>query len=272
MRNVLAAAVFAAAVLAADPKEIRLFPHGAPGTGDIPETVISEKSTTDGERRLRLVTRPTIAIHLPPAELANGTAVIVAPGGGYRHLAIDKEGHDVARWLTTLGVAGIVLKYRVSRDPAKIDRAAVAAMALDDAKRAMKIVRNRAAEFNIRPERVGFMGFSAGGNLAINLGLGYDSETRPAFLGIIYGGAPERFEFAADAPPAFILHAADDPTVPAANATRVFDSLRKNKISAELHIFAKGGHGFGIRKKGAPTDAWPDRMRDWMETNGWLKK
>jgi acetyl esterase/lipase len=254
-------------------KEMPLWPGEAPGSEGSANQEVTERGD-DGERRTRLVVKPAITVHLPTPAIATGTAVVIAPGGGFRHLAIDKEGHDVARWLNTLGVAGIVLKYRVSppgADPA-VARKQVTAWALADAKQAMNLVRGHAAEWGIRPERVGFMGFSAGAFLATSLGLHFDGPTRPAFLGIIYGAVDEGAVFPADTPPAFLVHADDDPTVPAARSTAIFEALKRAKVPAELHIYSKGGHGFGIRKKGLPVDAWPDRMKEWLQLNGWLAR
>lgn len=166
-----------------------IWPGDAPGSERRPNQEVAEKGA-EGEIRTRLVTRPTITVHLPAPDKANGTAVIVCPGGGYRHHAIEKEGHDVAKWLAGLGVAGIVLKYRVNlAEP--VGREVVSGWALADAKQAMKVVRAHAREWGVNPDRVGIMGFSAGGHLAANLGMNYDAMTRPAFLGIFYGSAPE---------------------------------------------------------------------------------
>lgn len=216
-------------------------------------------------------------MHLPDPEKATGTAVIVAPGGGYRHLTIDREGHGVAKWFTGFGVAGILLEYRVQPldtppDQAKQLRPRVEAQALEDAKQAMKMVRAHASEWRIDPARIGFMGFSAGGHLTANLGMHFDAAARPAFLGIFYGSAPEPVEFAANTPPVFLVHAYDDGAVPITRATAILEALKRAGIPAEAHIYSKGGHGFGISKKGLPVDSWPERMREWMETNGWLRK
>lgn len=270
MNLLIAALIAAGSGLAAEPIVIKLWPESGPSTA------VTEKGA-DGERRTRGVNQPSITVHLPDPARATGTAVIVAPGGGYRHLTIDKEGHGVAKWFTTFGVAGILLEYRVQPldtppDRAKQLRPQVEARALEDAKQAMKIVRAHAPEWRIDPERIGFMGFSAGGHLTANLGMHFDAGTRPAFLGIFYGSSPEPVEFAANTPPVFLVHAYDDRTVPVTRATAIVDALKRASVPAEAHIYSKGGHGFGISKKNVVADTWPDRMREWMESNGWLRR
>ncbi|MEZ5402698.1 MAG: alpha/beta hydrolase [Bryobacteraceae bacterium] len=258
-----------------------------PGEKDTPNREATKRDA-DGERRTRDVTRPSITVHLPEASKANGAAVVICPGGGYRHLAIDKEGHDLARWFNTFGVAGIVLSYRVvpsdtPPDGARALRGPIAAKALADAERAIRVVKAHADAWRIDPDRVGIIGFSAGAHVVVNTGLHFDSgetgasdpverlSSRPAFLGVIYGPVPEGADFPKDTPPAFIAHAADDRTVPAANSTRLFEAIRKAGAPAELHIYERGGHGFGVRAKNIPTDTWTERLRDWMALRGILK-
>lgn len=270
MRILAAVLIAAGSAAAAGPIVMKLWPDSGPSTA------VTEKGA-DGERRTRGVNQPSITVHLPDPAKATGTAVIVAPGGGYRHLTIDKEGHGVAKWFTGFGVAGILLEYRVQpvdtpADQAKRLRPRTEARALEDALQAMKMVRAHASEWRIDPARIGFMGFSAGGHLTANLGLHFDAATRPAFLGIFYGSAPEPVEFVPNTPPVFLVHAYDDPTVPVTRATTIVDALKRAGIPAEAHIYSKGGHGFGISKKGLPVDSWPERMREWMEINGWLRK
>ncbi|MEZ5354442.1 MAG: alpha/beta hydrolase [Bryobacteraceae bacterium] len=258
-----------------------------------PGTAAAEAAGTttrdaDGERRTRNVTAATLTVHLPEAGKANGTAVIICPGGGYRHLAIDKEGHDVARWLAGQGVAGLVLSYRVlpvgtETEAARRMRGEIAEKALADAERAIRVTRSRAAEWRIDPERIGILGFSAGGNVVVNVGLHFDKgneaaadpverqSSRPAFLGMIYAAAPEGIEFPKDAPPAFLAHAADDTTVPVAQSLRLFEALRKAGSAAEMHVYERGGHGFGVRGKGIPTDGWTERLREWMSLHQWTR-
>lgn len=251
------ALMLASSIFAAEPAVIALWPD--PGVPDMEKSVIGPNDT---ERRLSVVSRPTLTVY--PATNPTGTAVIVAPGGGFRHLAIDKEGHDAAKWLTTLGITAFVLKYRAGSDP---DSKVVRERSIQDTRQAMKIVRSRAMEWKVKPDRIGFLGFSAGGMLAAEIGMNYDPETKPAFVAPIYSGPMTGFSVPADAPPAFFAAAHDDAltlngTIP------LYVGWAKAKRPAVLHIFAKGGHGFGIRKTGAPADAWTDRLAEWLKLQG----
>jgi acetyl esterase/lipase len=285
MMRALALSVSLAASVAAQ-TVIPLWPGTPPGAAETPNTEATTHDP-DGERRTRNITRPYVTAHLPDPEKANGTAVVIAPGGGYRHLAIDKEGHDVARWLNRHGIAGIVLSYRVAAPPAGAPpglRAESAAKGLADAERAIRIVRSRAKEWKIEADRIGILGFSAGGNVAVNLGLHFDEgnstaedpiekvSSRPTFLGMIYAAASEQLEFPSNTPPAFLVHAADDSTVAPAQSMRIFEAVRKAGAPAEMHIYERGGHGFGVRAKKLPTDAWTERFREWLEMHGLLRK
>ncbi len=249
MRTLL---IFAATVcFAAEPLVMPLWP----GKADHAETFIGPN---DSERRIRNVTNPTITAHL--ATRPNGTAVLIAPGGGFRHLAIDKEGHDVAKWLNSLGISAFVLQYSAGSDP---DRPTVVKQSLADARQAMSILRARAVEFRIEPTRLGIMGFSAGGYLAADLGLRYTAESRPAFVVPIYPAAPPDLNLPADAPPAFFAGAHDDPLT-AGNMIPLYLAWAKAKRPAALHVFPTGGHGFGFRKTGVGADGWPDRFAEWL--------
>lgn len=283
--------ICALAASAAGPVTLPLWEKGAPGwegRGDRE----SIDTGPDGGRRISNVTRPTITVFLPAPEAATGGAMVVCPGGGYMRLAIDKEGEDVARWLNTLGVAAFVLRYRLmatgdgpapTGDELQRRRAVHAPIALEDAKRAVRIVRHRAAEWRVDPRRIAIMGFSAGGHLTANLGMNYDPgkpdaadaidrlSSRPGAIVPIYGRL-ENAAFPPDAPPAFLLHAHDDPTVPSEASTDLYVALKKAKVPVELHIFPKGGHGFGIRKTGHAIDQWPELLRGWLAAQGWLKK
>ena len=262
------------------PEEIPLWRNGAPGSeGKTAPEVISE---TDGVRRVSSIHHPSITVHLPPLEAATGAAVIVLPGGGHRYLSIDNEGHAVARWLSERGIAGIVLKYRLAREAGSDYRVEV--HALRDAQRALRLVRSRAREWNIDPERVGLLGFSAGGEVVNYAAARFDSGkadaddpveregSRPAFQALLYSGSlgtdadPPR-----DAPPAFLCVAVDD-RGPARTAVSLFQKLRDAGISAELHVYATGGHGFGMRDRPFPITGWPVRLREWLSDQGFLKK
>jgi endo-1,4-beta-xylanase len=233
------------------------------------------------DRAVSRVYDPTITVYLPEKAKANGASIVICPGGGFVHLAIDKEGHDVARWLNTLGVAGVVLKYRLPKTEGAnftID------MALADAQRAIRIVRSRAAEWNLDPARVGMMGFSAGGALTAMAGTRFDAgnasaadpvereSSRPGFLVLGYaGGGSSEANVTKDTPPAFLVHA-DDDRVPSERSAAFYIALKKAGVPAELHICAKGGHGYGIIDNHLPISGWPRRLEEWMSERGYLRK
>lgn len=261
--------LLAAALTAADPPPIPIWPEDTAASRE--ESFVGPNDTL---RRIRNVNRPSITPMLPASEKATGAAVIVLPGGGFRHLAIDKEGYDVARWMNTLGVAGFVVKYRLTptgkdspqdRDEAK--RSGVA-----DTREAIRIVRARAKEWNIDAKRIGVIGFSAGGYHAASSARMFTPENRPDFVACIYPAAPEQLDFPAGTPPMFLVHADDDRLAAGANSVRIYMALKEAKIPAEMHIFARGGHGFGMVKSGAPTDGWTDRLQEWMSGLGLLKR
>lgn len=218
------------------------------------------------------VSDPTITVYKP--EKPNGTAVIVAPGGGYMFLSYVHEGSQVCEWLTSIGVTGILLKYRV---PTR-DEKAPHAMPVEDARQALKLVRQHAAEWSIDPKRVGLLGFSAGGNLLGHAA--WDAGERPDFGVMIYGGGfldatdktkmREGMAVPENAPPMFFAVAHDDRSNPV-EAARLYLEYKKRNLPAELHIFTKGGHGFGMRKAGQPINEWPQRCAEWMGTMGYLK-
>ncbi|MEZ0538111.1 alpha/beta hydrolase [Fibrella arboris] len=272
---------------------ISLYDGKAPGSES---WTWSEAENTTNMFKTRVVynvSTPTITAYLPTPELANGTAVVIAPGGAFHTLSIDSEGIDVATWLNGKGVAAFVLKYRVvhslTSDPVaelmpkmanfkKLDEenAPVIPLAIADGKRAIEYVRQHAKDFGIRPNRVGLMGFSAGGTVTMGVGFDYTAANRPDFLAPIY---PYLGEMAiakqvvpADAPPLFVCAASDDQLGLAPHSTKLYTDWLTAKKSAELHIYLKGGHGFGMRKQNLPTDTWIDRFGDWLSLNGLLKK
>lgn len=283
-------------VRAAEPAvTIRLWPGTAPGeVGDIgPEadTTKPDGNLVDGRRVIRLgnVSEPTIAVYPAPEDNNTGAAVLVCPGGGYHILAMDLEGTEVCEWLNSIGVTGVVLKYRV---PRRKDREAHDAP-LQDAQRAMGILRQRAGEFGIDPRRIGVLGFSAGGHLAAMLSNHWRERTypaidandaqscRPDFSVLIYPAyLTEKNEgeviaanlpLSADTPPAFLAMTADDP-VKAENLLRYALALKQLKVPVEAHLYPTGGHGYGLRRTDNPVTAWPDRATDWMRHQGWLKR
>jgi acetyl esterase/lipase len=260
----------------AAPKVQLLWPDGAPGA----------QGNADEDK-------PSISIYLPAADKATGTAVVVCPGGGYGHLAVDHEGDQVARWFNSFGVAAFMLKYRIApkyHHPAP----------LQDAQQAIRSVRAHAAEWHIRPDRVGIMGFSAGGHLASTAGTHFDAGTRPDFLILAYpvisfttpythkgsrknliGDDAEaklteslsnELQVTAQTPPTFLFHTSADKGVPAENSVLFYLALRKAGVPAEMHIYADGPHGVGL----APTDlalsSWPRRLEEWMAGRGLLSR
>lgn len=217
----------------------------------------------------------------PPVGKASGTAVLICPGGGYHLLSIDHEGNDVARWLTSLGVAAFVLKYRV--DPTGDDplnevytfmagrpefqehlKIAIP-LADQDGEQAIRIVRQNAAKWNIAPHRIMLMGFSAGAGVTVDVALKHDAESRPDFVAAIYPVIPKEPKVPSDAPPLFVAAANDDALLkPVEHSLRLYGAWSEARKSAELHVYSKGGHGFGIRTRNLPVDSWKDRLIDWM--------
>ena len=213
-------------------------------------------------RRLRKVTRPTITVFEAPKP--NGAAIIVAPGGGFQHLAIDHEGYDVAKWLNQLGVTAMVLKYRVTM----ADREAGRKAAVEDGISALTMLRERAAEWKLDPRRIGIVGFSAGGYIAAAAAADDKAGVRPHFAGLIYAAVPRDMKAPAGAPPLFIACAHDDRLEIVENAARLLVEWKRANIPAELHVFHRGGHGFGMIKKNAPSDNWTDRFAAWLKQQG----
>lgn len=223
-------------------------------------------------RFIHNVAVPTLTLFRP--EKANGTALLVIPGGGFESVAWQGEGEEVARWLNKHGITAIVLKYRVAhfppgetltREARELRQVTAIPFAKEDAKQAMRLVRQRAAEWRIMPGRIGVMGFSAGGLLSIFLGSNYDADTRPDFVAGIYPATSRALSVVpADAPPLFMAVAADDYMPQSLHA---FDVWNKAKRPVELHIYAKGGHGFAVKKQSLPVDSWTDRFTDWLK---WL--
>jgi acetyl esterase/lipase len=273
-------------------QQIPLYPGVAPGS----EGWTRQEATAMTEKgpMVRNITKPTITAYLPDKGKANGTAIVIAPGGGYHYLAIEAEGSKVAEWLRERGVTAFVLKYRVAKmpesdeafrqyreransgartnapttDPAEMKQ--IREMAANDGRQALKIVRQRASEWGIDPNRIGIMGFSAGAMMTMEVVMQHDPESRPNFAAPIYGRGVDA-PVPEDAPPLFIVCAANDPLVPPVNSAKLFIQWKEAGKSAELHIYAKGGHGFGMLKQGLPTDHWIDRFGDWLELEGLLK-
>jgi acetyl esterase/lipase len=267
---------------------LSIWPHGAPGApanpGPETDTTTAKDSLIAGKPIVRLtnVSQPALTLYPPKGE-NTGAAVVVFPGGGYRILAIDLEGTEVCDWLSSVGVTCVLLKYRVP-DSGPYPKSSAA---LQDAQRAVGIVRSHASDWHIDPHRVGVLGFSAGAHLAAALSTQfeqrlYDSidaadqlSCRPDFAVIIYPGylalAAQNFAPNPDinvtdkTPPSFILQAEDDP-VHVENATVYFQALKNAKVPAELHIYAQGGHGYGLRPTALPVTTWPRSVETWLHT------
>ncbi len=272
-----------------------LWPAGAPGEkGNIGEERDTTKPTDQliaGKPVIRLgnVSKPTLSIYRPPAGTGTGAAVVVFPGGGYHILAMDLEGTEVCDWLNSIGVTGVLLKYRVPKREGLEKHAAP----LQDAQRALGLVREHAKEWGIDPQRVGVLGFSAGGHLAAALSNNCDSRTypavdaadqlscRPDFQILIYpGGLTKKDEGdkvasevmpTTNAPPSFIAMAADDP-VRVENALFYALALRNAKMPVELHVYPVGGHGYGLRPSKEVVTTWPQRAADWMRSRALLDR
>jgi acetyl esterase/lipase len=273
---------------AAAPETIKLWEQGAPG----------EQATKPEVEPVLLLSRPNESVAVP-------TAVIVIPGGGYAHLAMDHEGAQIADWLNSMGVTAFVLKYRMSstghRHP----------VPMLDGQRAIRAVRARANEWNIDPNRIGIIGFSAGGHLASTLGTHFDDgmskaedridrvSSRPDFMILCYpvismttnfihrgsrdnllGPNPDKSlldelsnetQVTRDTPPTFLFHTTEDTAVPPENSIAFYTALRKAGVPAELHLYEHGPHGVGLARNIAGTNTWPDRARDWLKSHDWLE-
>ena len=235
------------------------------------------------------VTKPTLTVFKPSAATKNGTAAVICPGGGFMALSITSEGTDVAKYLTERGVTTFVLKYRLAHtgEDATEEFAAafhdhekfralignVIPLSVADGRAAMVYVKQHAAEYGVNPDHVGIIGFSAGGTVAAGAALHYTPEGRPAFVAPIYAAASMFKEIPVpdDAPPIFIAAATDDNLGLAPDSVALYQRWVDAHKSAELHMYAKGGHGFGMRKHEIPTDHWIDRFADWLQLENFLK-
>jgi acetyl esterase/lipase len=274
--------------------QVRLYDGAAPGS----ESWTHEEQTivdpATGSRGLRNVVVPTITPVLPSPEAAVGSAVVIAPGGGFAGLSWDHEGLSTAAWFTERGVAAFVLKYRLA--PLPTDPAEVAAklgampapgspefgpwfarvvgdtpdLASADGEQAIRLIRGGAASWGVDPDRIGIIGFSAGATVALRAGASTDRSARADFVADIYGAFLGR-EVPADSPPLFAVVAADDGLC----RGMVFDAVQQWVAAgapAELHVYERGGHGFGLAKQGAPTDSWPARLEEWLELHRVLSR
>jgi acetyl esterase/lipase len=270
------------AAFADAPQTLLLWPSGAPGAASSAgaETV---RLSAQGERIVSNVHAPSIAVFLPPPVQGTGTAMVVLPGGGHTELWIDHEGYAVAAFLAAHGVAAYVLKYRLAHAPGS--PYTIEGDALADVQRAIRMVRSRAKEWHLDPERVGVMGFSAGGQLAALAGTRYrggepnaadaiERETsRPSFQVLIYPAIPPGMTLSPDTPPAFLLCGADDQAVNSQGLAELYVAMRRAGARAELHIYDGVGHGFGLRASNkGPSAAWPSRLMEWLEQEGFTTR
>ena len=270
------------------PQVIYLWPAGSPTLkGADEKEITTPENVKPGDRinSIKNVHNPSIEIYLPPADKSVGTGVIVAPGGGHRQLVIGSEGSDIAKWLNDLGVAAFVVKYRLAFTPNY--QYTVEGEALADTQRAIRIVRARAKEWGVRPDRIGVLGFSAGGALAALTDIRFDrgksessdpieqTSCRPDFVGLVYPGWARGMDITApaDAAPAFLTSAGKDDASHAVQTVEFYNSLFKAGIPVELHIYSHGGHGKAINSRdGIPFGTWHVRMQEWMTDLGVLKR
>ena len=285
------------------PMEMDLYPENKV-PGNIPGPDEEKSESNGGILRVSKIKTPTLTAYLPPADKANGTAVVICPGGGYSIVAIDHEGFKVAEKFNEMGVAAFVLKYRIPDTKNQTDPSIAP---LQDAQQAILTVRTNAKKWNVDPERIGIMGFSAGGHLASTAGTHFERSlidnpdhisVRPDFMILIYpvisadiaithsgsfknllgpNASAEQLnlysnekQVTAKTPPTFLVHASDDGGVSPNNSIVFYQALLKNKIPAELHIYQNGGHGFGMHNT-TTKDEWMERCKNWLDKNGWLK-
>ena len=287
-------------------QELPLYGGGPiPNSKPVPDHETVDSSDQPVRYSYSLVSRPTLTVFLPATGKGNGTGVVVCPGGGYTHLAMTHEGTDVAKWLNGLGITAFVLKYRLPSDETMVDKTIGP---LQDAQRAIQLVRQRAGEWGVDAGKVGILGFSAGGHLASTAGTHFLQTTidnrgrvslRPDFMILLYpvisfsdsighAGSRESLigkhpdpalvlaysnerQVTPQTPPTFIIHAEDDKTVPVMNSLGFYEALVQHGVPAELHVYPRGGHGWGLWNS-LSKEQWPDECAHWMEANGWIKR
>jgi acetyl esterase/lipase len=240
-------------------------------------------------RWLTNVSKPTLTVYRPAKDRETGTAMLICPGGGYHNLGWDVEGEEVARWLNSIGVTGIILKYRCPRRPGDV-KGVPPAGPLKDAQRAVSLVRSRAKEWGIDPQRIGMVGFSAGGHLVGSTATNFEKRTyepqddidkiscRPDFGIMLYSGyfkigegkLSPTVSTPANTPPLFFIHASDDPVSEVEHSVTFYLALKRAKIDTEMHVYAAGGHGFAVRDVGLPCTNWTRNCTDWLRSKGML--
>lgn len=295
----VACALLSRPALADDPLVVPLWPGPAPdepGTIGPEKVVMSPKLTrkevevTESTRMVTNVTKPTLTIHRPAKDKDTGTAMLICPGGGYWNLYWELEGEEVAAWLNSRGITGIILKYRVPRRPDDT-KGEPARRPLQDAQRAVSLVRARAKEWGINPQRIGMVGFSAGGHLAVATATSFEKRTyepvdaidktscRPDFAVAVYSGylkAKDKDELSpalripAGAPPVFLAHGGEDIISPPEHSIVMYLALKRAGIPAELHVYAKTSHDFGVRPSNQPYGTWTNSCIQWLRHQGLL--
>lgn len=300
--GVLLALMAASATRAADSvQELLLWP------ADHPANAGNEPAFSGTPEWMERITRsPAITPFIPEPDKRGGAAVVICPGGGYAGLAMEKEGLEVARWMQARGVAGVVLRYRCGGGKNQQP------VPLQDAQRAIRLVRSHAAEWGVDPERVGILGFSAGGHLASTAATMFDDgdpnaadavdklSSRPVFAvlvypvismkdGVTHAGSRQNLlgrdagddlverwssdrQITDKTPPTFLVHASDDTAVPVKNSLLFYEALVAHKVPAELHVYEIGGHGFGMLRGDRPADHWPELLEPWLKSHGVIKK
>jgi acetyl esterase/lipase len=287
-----------AAITFAQEKPIPLYPNGVPNSKPVPASYIEKNE----KEWVTLVSVPTITPYLPEKGTANGTTIVIFPGGGYGGLSMENEGSRVAKAFNQFGVTAFVVKYRLPSDDIMIDKTIGP---LQDAQQAVLMVRMHAAEWGINPNKVGIIGFSAGGHLASTAGTHFNKlvidnknniSVRPDFMVLLYPvitfgqwahvGSRENLigktpssdllalysnekQITPNTPPTLLVHAGDDGAVPVQNSLMFYEELLKNKVKAELHVFQEGGHGFGLTNPKSK-DKWMDWCKNWLDENGFL--
>ena len=266
---------------------VELYTGVAAGGEGRPDRRTTYYSTLFDNQVVTNVVVPTVTPVVP--DVANGTAIVVAPGGGFHALSIESEGFEVAEWLADLGVSAFVLEYRLvpcgddavaelvtkmttDLDGVHAEMNEIAPLAAADARAAVAWIRDRAADLGVRPDRVGFIGFSAGGNVTMRVAYANQKRERPDFIAPIYASVRgcDLAEPPAGSGPMFIVAATDDGLGLAGDSVLIYETWRRAGVPVELHLYATGGHGFGMKRQGLPSDSWIDRFGDWLTANDLL--
>ena len=272
-----------AAAITGAAETLPVWPGPPPGSGGWSGKEVGLDADLPGAGKVHVITNvtvPTLAYFRADPGKASGAAAIVVPGGAFRALAWDLEGTEVARWLARRGIAAFVLKYRV-RPPAEgspsgaetfaafFDRTQPARqIALADLQQSLRVIRSQAKRLGLDPARTGMIGFSAGAMTVMDAALAPDAAARPDFAVIAYGAMPEGRAPPAGAPPLFVIAAQDDPQVPPARSVAIYQGWSSARLPVELHLFERGGHGFGMRPHHLPVDAWPQALEAWLQSRG----